>query len=137
MTETLTVEAVQAVQMEAARDLTVTQTAPAPTAAPSAVERFQAAMGVTAPAQVDAVRQIDGIPFANEIAATWQSAQINRQGLLHRIKALNEMAAKDGYSLGQLTELQYEVATLSFQQDVLTKVAEKSSNAVQTLIKNQ
>ena len=36
-----------------------------------------------------------------------------------------------------MLELQYEVMNLSFQQDVVTKIADKASNAVQTLIKNQ
>lgn len=138
MTETMTVEAVRAVQAEAATGTEAMQgTAPERVASPDAVERFHAAMGVTAPTQVEGPQQIDGIPFANEIAATWRSAQVNRQGLLHRIRALTEMSQTEGYSLAQLTELQYEVATLSFQQEVVTKVAEKSSNAVQTLIKNQ
>ena len=136
MTETLPVEAVQAVQANAAKGVAATQDV-APVASPDAVERFQAAMGISGPAPVEGVRQIDGIPFANEIAATWRSAQVNRQGLLHRIKALTEMSEQKGASLAQLTELQYEVATLSFQQEVVTKVADKSSNAVQTLIKNQ
>ena len=37
----------------------------------------------------------------------------------------------------ELTELQYEVHNLAFQQEVVAKVADKSSNAIQTLIKNQ
>ena len=37
----------------------------------------------------------------------------------------------------EMIELQYEVANLAFQQEVVTKVADKSSNAIQTLIKNQ
>ena len=42
-----------------------------------------------------------------------------------------------GPSAGDLVELQYEVMNLSFQQEVVTKVADKSSNAIQTLVKNQ
>ena len=138
MTETMTVEAVRAIQAEAVTDPTAMQgAAPERVASPDAVDRFHAAMGITAPAQVEGAQQIDGIPFANEIATTWRSAQVNRQGLLHRIRALTEMSQQEGFSLGQLTELQYEVATLSFQQEVVTKVAEKSSTAIQTLIKNQ
>ena len=133
-----TVEAVRAVQAEATTNAAATQgAAPERVASPDTVERFQAAMGMTAPAPVEGAQQIDGIPLANEIAATWRSAQVDRQGLLHRIRALTEMSESNGYSLAQLTELQYEVATLSFQQEVVAKVAEKSSAAVQTLIKNQ
>jgi type III secretion system YscI/HrpB-like protein len=42
-----------------------------------------------------------------------------------------------GPSSGNLVELQYEVMNLSFQQEVVTKVADKSANAIQTLVKNQ
>jgi type III secretion system YscI/HrpB-like protein len=42
-----------------------------------------------------------------------------------------------GPSSAELVELQYEVMNLSFQQEVVAKVADKTSNAVQTLVKNQ
>ena len=42
-----------------------------------------------------------------------------------------------GPSSRELVELQYEVMNLSFQQEVVTKVADKASTAIQTLIKNQ
>ena len=38
---------------------------------------------------------------------------------------------------GNLIELQYEVMNLAFQQEVVTKVADKASTAIQTLVKNQ
>ena len=40
-------------------------------------------------------------------------------------------------SIAEMSELQYEVANLSFQQEVVAKVADKASNAIQTLVKNQ
>ena len=42
-----------------------------------------------------------------------------------------------GEAAAELTELQYEVHNLAFQQEVVAKVADKSSNAIQTLVKNQ
>ncbi|MBR1586761.1 MAG: type III secretion system inner rod subunit SctI, partial [Kiritimatiellae bacterium] len=104
---------------------------PAAAADPSAVARFQAAMGV------QDVKGPDPIPFASEAAAAWRSAQVNNQGILHRIRALTQLEKMHGPSAGDLVELQYEVMNLSFQQEVVTKVADKSSNAVQTLVKNQ
>ena len=98
---------------------------------PASVERFQAAMAVDGP------RAADPIPFASEATAAWRSAQINNQGILHRIRALAEMSARGALSAPEMVELQYEVMNLSFQQEVVTKVADKSSNAIQTLIKNQ
>lgn len=94
---------------------------------PAAVQAFQGAMGTQAPTS---------IPFAQQISSTWQTAQNNYQGLVHRIKALTEMRMKQAPSVAELSELQYDIATLSFQQEVVTSVAKKSSDAVQTLIKN-
>ena len=53
------------------------------------------------------------------------------------IRALSELQGRHSPSAAEMVELQYEVMNLSFQQEVVTKVADKSSNAVQTLIKNQ
>jgi type III secretion system YscI/HrpB-like protein len=98
---------------------------------PSSVSRFQAAMGVDGP------KAVDPVPFASEASAAWRAAQVNNQGILHRIRALSELGRMHGPSARDMIELQYEVMNLSFQQEVVTKVADKSSNAIQTLIKNQ
>ncbi len=131
MNESMIVEAVRAARPAA--EAAPAANAPQPVAAvsPGAVSRFEAAMGVDGPAQADP------IPFASEATAAWRSAQINNQGILHRIKALSEMSASTSLSGPEMIELQYEVMNLSFQQEVVTKVADKSSNAIQTLIKNQ
>lgn len=92
---------------------------------PGAVSRFQAAM------------EPDPIPFANGVGEVWQMAQDNRQGILHRIRALSELRGEHSLSIAEMSALQYEVANLNFQQEVVAKVADKASNAIQTLIKNQ
>ena len=128
MTEQMIVEAVKAAgaaggpQSAAAVNAA---NAPTPVADPSAVQRFEAAMAA------------DPIPFASEASAAWRSAQANNQGLLHRIRALSDLRETHSPSAANLVELQYEVMNLSFQQEVVTKVADKTSTAVQTLIKNQ
>ena len=132
MTEAMIVEAVRAAggaQMSATDPGAVN--ASAPVADPSAVSRFNAAMGVQGTAEVDP------IPFASEVSAAWRSAQVNNQGILHRIRALSQLGRMHGPASGELVELQYEVMNLSFQQEVVTKVADKTSNAIQTLVKNQ
>ena len=131
--ETLAIEAIRASQSATAAQTGAAAAAAGPSAAPSAsaVSKFQAAMAVDAPQGVPA------IPFASQVSAAWRSAQANNQGMLHRIRALTELRAQHSLSAADLVELQYEVMNLSFQQDVVTKVADKSSNAVQTLIKNQ
>ena len=80
---------------------------------------------------------VDPIPFASQASAAWRNAQVNTQTLLHRIRSLSEIGASQTPSAADLVELQYDVANLVFQQEIVTKVAEKASTAVQTLIKNQ
>jgi len=132
MTESMIVEAVRAVGggQLATTDPAATGVA-TPVADPDAVARFQAAMGV------EESQAVDPIPFASEATAAWRSAQANNQGILHRIRALSQLERMHGPSSGNLVELQYEVMNLSFQQEVVTKVADKSANAIQTLVKNQ
>ncbi len=128
MTESMIVEAVRNVTATNSPMNTVAATGPnavSATADPSAVARFNAVME-TAP-----------VPFADEMSAVWRSAQTNNQGFLHRIRTLSELTHQGGVATGELLELQYEVMNLSFQQEIVTKVADKSSNAIQTLVKNQ
>ena len=128
--ETLAVEAIRASQSAAAAQTAGQAAAAGPSAPPSAsaVARFEAAMAPDAPAAV---------PFVSQVSAAWRSAQANNQGMIHRIRALAELQGNHSLSAAELVELQYEVMNLSFQQEVVTKIADKSSNAVQTLIKNQ
>ena len=107
---------------------------PAAVADPAAVARFESAMGVGG---VSSVQPADPIPFASAASAAWRSAHVNNQGILHRIRALSEMRRPGYVAAADMMELQYEVANLAFQQEVVTKVADKSSNAIQTLVKNQ
>ena len=41
-----------------------------------------------------------------------------------------------GRSATEWSKLQYEVANLSFQQEIVTNIAKKASDAVSTLVKN-
>ena len=132
MTEAMIVEAVRAAGGAAADPVGGPTAVSA--ADPSAVARFQAAMAAGGPT---AVSDIDPIPLASEASAVWRSAQVNNQGILHRIRALSQLGRMHGPAAGELVELQYEVMNLAFQQEVVTKVADKTSNAIQTLIKNQ
>ena len=132
MTESMIVEAVRAAGGPSALDQQGAGVGSAqPVADPSAVSRFQAAMGA------QGTQEVDPVPFANEVAASWRSAHLNNQGILHRIRALSQLERMHGPSSAELVELQYEVMNLSFQQEVVAKVADKTSSAVQTLIKNQ
>jgi len=134
MTEAMIVEAVRAAGTATASPAVGAAGAPSAPADPAAVQRFQAAMGVGG---VNGTQEVDPVPFASEVSAAWRFAQVNNQGILHRIRALTQLEKLHGPSSADLIELQYEVANLAFQQEVVTKVADKSSNAIQTLIKNQ
>ena len=136
MTESMIVEAIRAARPQQAADPAAAGAVNAAqsVADPAAVERFQAAMGVGG---APGVSPVDNIPFVSEVSASWRTAQANNQGILHRIRALSQLSAMHSLSSGEMVELQYEVMNLAFQQEVVTKVADKSSNAIQTLIKNQ
>ena len=127
MTEAMIIEAVASARV---RGVDPAMAASGVNAAPDpdAVAAFQAAM---------APEPVAEIPFADSAARSWQMAHDNNQGIIHRIRALSEMSAERALSAPELYELQYEVANLSFQQEVVAKVADKASQAVQTLIKNQ
>ena len=121
MTEAMIVEAVKGAQLNGVAPIEQMPQI----ADPTAVDRFNEAM------------LPDPIPFAQGLSDVWHAAQDNRQGILHRIKALSEMRESHSLTIAEMSELQYEVANLSFQQEVVAKVADKASNAIQTLIKNQ
>ena len=126
MTDQMIVEAVRAAQVSPR--MVEPTGAVAPVADPDTVARFAQAM---------APEQVEDVPFADKVSASWRSAMDNHQGIVHRIKALTELSGRHSLSAAELTELQYEVHNLAFQQEVVAKVADKSSNAIQTLIKNQ
>ena len=132
MNEGMIVEAIRSVRMSPGQEATAMGNG-GPVNSPAAVERFQAAM---AAGDVAAPTQVQAVPFANEVSAVWRNAQVDHQDMLHRIRALSELG-QHGTNAMALLELQYEVANLAFQQEVVAKVADKSSNTVQTLIKNQ
>ncbi len=137
MTESMIVEAVRAAggsSCASAGTDPAALGAADPVADPAAVTRFQTAMGASGPT---ATTDPDPIPLADEASAAWRMAQENRQGILHRIRALSQLERTGGTSIGHLMELQYEVMNLAFQQEIVTKVADKSSTAIQTLVKNQ
>lgn len=124
MNETVAIEAVRAAGGMGNAQLAQ---ATSPTADPAAVAGFQAAM---------ATPPVTDIPFANQVSAAWRSQQVSYQEGLHRIKALSELTRLGGATAGGMIELQYEVANLTFQQEVVTSIAKKASDAVQTLVKN-
>lgn len=92
-----------------------------------AIEAFERAMGAEAATPV---------PMASQISETWRTAQDGQQGILHRMTALADIAQMKQASVAQLTMLQYEVASFSFHQEIVTNIAKKATDAISTLVKN-
>ncbi len=130
MSEVLPIEAIRAATP--VDPALAAASAPATVADPSAVAKFEAAMAAP---PVEAPAAADPIPFASEATAAWRASQVENQTILHRIRGLAGLTRSP--TAIELLELQYDVANLAFQQEVITKVADKTSTAVQTLIKNQ
>lgn len=91
---------------------------------PTTVARFDAAMNATP------------TPLVNALTETWVQAAETNHTLRTRITALADTTASQGMSLQAMAALQYEVASLSFQQEVVTQIAKKATDTVSTLIKN-
>ena len=128
MLEAAAIEAVRAAQAPQSVAYLNEQLSASKTADADAVNAFQSAMGAGG---------TDPIPFAEQVSTTWRVAQDMNQGIMHRIHALSEAKQLgNAPSVLQMTELQYEVANLSFQQEVVTSVAKKASSAIETLVKN-
>lgn len=124
MTEAMMVEAIRAAGGPQALQ---PMQAPEAVVDPAAVARFNAALAPQGPTD---------IPFASQVAATFNAAQGQYQEMLHRTHALVAMSKVHGLSAAELSTLQYEVANLSFQQEIVTNIAKKASDAVSTLVKN-
>ncbi len=129
MTESMIVEAIRSAGLSETNAMAGAGAAAAPD--PAAVAQFQAAMAASEPTPAAEV------PFADAVAKSWTRAHENNQEIIHRIRTLGEMSAQGSLTSAELVELQYEVANLAFQQEVVAKVADKASTAIQTLIKNQ
>jgi len=125
MTESMIVEAVRAAG-SANPGTFGTVAGATPTADPAAIARFQAAMAPAEP---------QGMPFVSEVASTWQASHDAYQARLRCVESLSAMRG-GGHCAIQLMELQYDVAALAFQQEVVSNVAKKASDAVTTLVKN-
>ena len=129
MTEIAIAEAVRAAGTNAVEATKAIEVAAAGRTAPddAAVQAFEQAMAPDGASPV---------PFATQVSEVWHGAQGAYQEHLHRMTALSDMSRLGQVSVAQLSELQYEVASLSFQQEIVTNIAKKASDAVSTLVKN-
>ena len=124
MTEAMAIEAVRA----AGGANWMQQAAAVPqTPDPNAVAAFADPMAAPAP---------DAIPFVQQIAETWRSAEVGNQRNLQSAVEMLGVGEHRVLSLGEMSRLQYELAEAGFQIKNTTLVAKKVSDAVSTLVKN-
>lgn len=129
MTEIAATEAIRAVN---AANQTGQATVPK-AADPAAVSAFEQALSTTG---VQGAAKVDQVPFVNQIAQTWRASELRHQEYMHRINALAELAQRRPLSMGELSNMQYQLSTAGFQLEVTTLVAKKASDVVSTLVKN-
>ena len=105
---------------------------------PAAVARFQELM--SEPVTVNCV---DGagmtemrVPFAERLEASFAAQQVEYQRRMQGIGAMLSPTKAGMLTQVEMIRLQHEVQALSFQQNVVSKVIESVSQAIQTLIKN-
>lgn len=130
-------------QVEAIRQI-MTASANAPAQAtgavadPAAAQRFQALMEAPVAVQnaENATPAQMRIPFADRLHHAFNAQQSQYQEHLEKITGVLEQSRVGEVTQTDLMALQFEIHSLTFQQNVVSKVIESASSAIQTLIKN-
>ena len=91
---------------------------------PQTVTHFQALLGEPQ------------IPLASAVASAWQEAETLNRRLRVRLTDRLQSGVHRVWSFQDLAALQYDVASITFQQEVVTQLAKKATDGVTTLIKN-
>ena len=94
---------------------------------PNAVAAFSDAMAAPVP---------DGVPFVQQIAETWRSAEVGNQRNLQSAVKMLGVGEHRVLSLGEFSRLQYELAEAGFQMEITTLVAKKVGDTISTMVKN-
>ena len=127
MVETMAVEAVRAVGAPQSVAYLNGLSDVRRVADPEAVAEFQRAMGLDA---------ADPVPFVSQVAEAWREAQDVRRGMLSKIESLVASGSSEGPSMRQMMSLQYEMINLNFQQEIVSDIAKKGSDAIEALVRN-
>jgi len=77
------------------------------------------------------------VPFADRVGEAFHAAEARQFETYGKLHKLVDVSKNRTLSLTELMELQYQVANLSIQQELVTKVIDRGSQAIQTLFKNQ
>ena len=145
MSEDMAVQAVRAAFGAQAAAQAGEVTASAPEATAGQVAAFEEAMRaagletVPAAATVTETAAAEGrmaVPFLDRVSEAFVSSQDTAQGITARLESLSRGAGDGMMSAAELMELQYQTAYLKFHLDLVSKVVDRGSQAVQTLVKN-
>ena len=145
MSEEMAVQAVRAAFGAQAAAQAGEVTASAPEATAGQVAAFEEAMRaagretVPASAAVTETAAAEGrmaVPFLDRVSEAFVSSQDTAQGITARLESLSRGAGDGMMSAAELMELQYQTAYLKFHLDLVSKVVDRGSQAVQTLVKN-
>lgn len=145
MSEEMAVQAVRAAFGAQAAAQAGEVTASAPEATAGQVAAFEEAMRaagletVPAAATVTETAAEEGrmaVPFLDRVSEAFVSSQDSAQGITARLESLSRGAGDGMMSAAELMELQYQTAYLKFHLDLVSKVVDRGSQAVQTLVKN-
>ena len=145
MSEEMAVQAVRAAFGAQAAAQAGEVTASAPEATAGQVAAFEEAMRaagletVQAAATVTETAAAEGrmaVPFLDRVSEAFVSSQDTAQGITARLESLSRGAGDGMMSAAELMELQYQTAYLKFHLDLVSKVVDRGSQAVQTLVKN-
>ncbi len=147
MSEEMAVQAVRAAFGAQAAAQAGEVSAAAPEASAGQVAAFEEAMRAAgletvpaaATATVTETTAADGrlpVPFLDRVSEAFVSSQETAQGITARLESLSRGAGDGMMSAAELMELQYQTAYLKFHLDLVSKVVDRASQAVQTLVKN-
>lgn len=81
--------------------------------------------------------QTDEMSLGDAIIRSMQGLQNSHEAQVGKVNELVSVKDDEAFTFQTGMELQFEIMQLNLQQDVTTKVADKSSQSVQTLFKNQ
>ena len=77
------------------------------------------------------------VPFADRVGEAFRAAEARQFETYGKLSDLVDVSKTRTLTLTELMELQYQVANLSIQQELVAKVIDRGSQAIQTLFKNQ
>ena len=105
-----------------------------------AVEKFNEIMAtadIRPENQIVQEPQPTRVPFADRIGEAFHAAEARQFETYGKLHELIDVSKTRTLSVTDLMELQYQVANLSIQQELVAKVIDRGSQAIQTLFKNQ